>query len=432
MSATQSENKGKWGKRFMMILFIIGVVVSFAQFNFQRARLAEKAHLERELSRSYSRYADQERRNAMMARKSELTRARNDMRRDIRKIRGQADSIVIQSDFEDSFDGLVVREKHISLNEGNYWQPYGALEGGLDTERTLELAAKTLARRIAHDTWSRRREGREIETIAIRGNQNDGDKVANRRLVHRVKKEVEKMTRLWVFDGTAGERAQGYLVADRIHPEHGRIVDVKSDDSKLRASVVIDRKMTEMPVIPGNWARRSEMSFLTYRQRTPEYAREDALDALSSRIKGEIWRLALANGHSEIEDKEEFALVLGDKYTREILVGIGRRSLQPIKIILGDAHDGSDEIYYQTEVVWSGNQNNMIDIADAVSDTIRTRKRVPFVRLGLSLGLCVLALLTWLRVDWWLKGHYSLLSKLSFVILAVCSILAVWNYPIHV
>lgn len=431
MSATQNENTGKWGRRFMMILFIGAMLGCVFQFTLTRAELEAKHNVALELSRSYqtshSQSTDQHRRDVQAARREALLRQRDELKGDIQKIKAN------QPRFQGESRGdVAVRVKHVTLSDGAYWQPFVAPEGGIDTERSLDRAAGALADRIVADTLDRRRRGWEIETIAVHTDRDAEYRRENRSLMRRVAKEVEKLTHLWVFEGAAGDRAQGYKVVDRIHPELGRIVDAMSDDERLKTSVIVDKRMTEMPVIPHNGSQRSELSFLTLRQRTADFAREDALDALSARIKRDIWRLALAGRHMNLQDHDEFMMVLDRKYSRELLVGIGRRSLQPIKIVMGDAKGGGDDVYYQTEVVWSGNHYYMSDIADVIGDTIRTTKRAPFVRLGLSLGLCVLAMLTWLRVDWWLKGHYSLLNKLAFVILAACSIIAVWNYPIHV
>ncbi|MFT7616671.1 MAG: hypothetical protein ACI97A_000295, partial [Planctomycetota bacterium] len=182
MSATQNENTGKWGRRFMMILFIGAMLGCVFQFTLTRAELEAKHNVALELSRSYqtshSQSTDQHRRDVQAARREALLRQRDELKGDIQKIKAN------QPRFQGESRGdVAVRVKHVTLSDGAYWQPFVAPEGGIDTERSLDRAAGALADRIVADTLDRRRRGWEIETIAVHTDRDAEYRRENRSLM---------------------------------------------------------------------------------------------------------------------------------------------------------------------------------------------------------------------------------------------------------
>ncbi len=422
MSASRNTKGGKWGRLFMVVIFgcamLVCIGLFFAQSRLVRVRHARSMAVEGMQSGSHGPSFREGQRQAAVAFRGARSQA-------------QVDSQIQKRFKEAGWNDAIVVERRIRVTNNSFWQPVPAVEGGFDVERSLDRGARALARRIADDVSSRQSRGEVFRLIIVTAETGDENLAANRGLSRRVVQELGEMTRIWVTRDKTETLGARYWVRDRDHAVYGRVVEARSNHDKFRVSVLVDKEMVRIPAIPVLRDRRLELSFRTENTTSPLFAEEDALDGLRARIVSRIWRLGLARGYLDFNDHREFLGEMERRYSRDILVGMGRRSMQPTKTILNGEANEQDIVNYQTEVVWSGNARQLTRIADAVGDSIRTRNRAPFIRLGLSLGLCVLSLLTWLRVDWWLKGHYSLMSKLAFVILAALTVTAVWNYPIH-
>ena len=159
---------------------------------------------------------------------------------------------------------------------------------------------------------------------------------------------------------------------------------------------------------------------------SPDDAREDALDLLARRIRKELWSMALVSTGIDETDASEFERRLWDRYSRDFLVGLGALQTRPETLEV----DG--DTFHRVEVRWVASRRDLQDLAKGVALSMLAERREPWLKLGFSLGFAVLALLLWLKVDWLLKGHFAVLSKLGFVMLVVMGVGLIWSLNIHV
>ncbi len=422
MSALQNKTSGRLGKLFMGVVCLLGIAISLMAFMVDR--FSVQARNDIRVANETSQMAQQIR----SRRNSQANTSNSPYASE------EATSTFVVHDQgrgEEAANKLAVREKVFEAKSAEFWQPNRAPEGGYDIERSIDRAANAIAKRICDDAHERARRDWEIDTIAISPDPNTGDSTTNRKIVRRVASQIRVLTNLYVAEDEELISSQLYLVSGQMRSGWGRVIEAVSDDKRFGVSVIVDDKMLPMLEIPKNWEGRWEISFHTDNQMSAEFSRADALDGLYARIATRLWIIARSENDVAPEDKDEFMMLVRRHYPLDLLVGMGRRALQPIRVIMEDEAGNADAVYYQTEVVWSGKNNQLRGYSDAIADMIRTRKRAPFVRLGLSLGLCILSLLTWLRVDWWLKGHYSLMNKVTFVTLTAFFVAVVWNYPLH-
>lgn len=429
MSSSQRKISGKLGFALMAGLLVCGLIASFFVFLSERheGHARYSARIRNDANTRQQQYMKEFRRQRLEALKTQGTDAT------IFPIVGlnswnEPENIVTS----ESEAGLVSKTRVIDLANGLDWEIRGSRGEGVDVETTIKRAAWTLARDIVGEWRMRKGLGEQYQYIVVSAD-GSGDRLANRKLQQLVMNEVQRRVDDYVLERhTPDNYALRFIVQDRRHEEFGRVAEVLSEGGRFRSSIIVDSEMMPVPSIPSRWSnRRYELSFRTEKQTSPEFAREDALDGLEGRIIERVWHTALANDQVDAGDYNEFRWSLSEMYSREVLIGMGRRAIQPVRVLLKGVAEEEDAVFYEAEVVWTCGARDVSDVAESVADRVRTRKQGPYIRLGLSFALCILGFLSWLRVDWWLKGHYAFLSKMAFVTLAAAALTVVWNYPLH-
>jgi hypothetical protein len=160
-------------------------------------------------------------------------------------------------------------------------------------------------------------------------------------------------------------------------------------------------------------------------QLTREDSAEDARDALARRIESDLFRRMLADGRLDEEDDGRFRADLRRRYGRDLLLSQGDARLLTVEQPSGDL------THYVTYASWRSGEDAVDAIARSVTDAIRLERLLPFIRAGLALGALILAIVGWMKLDWWLKGHHSFLTKLLCGILWLISVGVIWRFPIH-
>lgn len=154
-------------------------------------------------------------------------------------------------------------------------------------------------------------------------------------------------------------------------------------------------------------------------------SREDALDLLRAKIIHQAFDSVVRSGHIGSSDKEKFWGEFAGRYSRELLIAQGDFRISTTKL---ETPDGDR---YDSYLVWRSPRERIGNLAATTAKTITFEKRLPFIRVGLALGSLVLAILAWLRMDWWLKGHHSFLTKVACGILWAITVGLIWSWPKH-
>ncbi|MCA9321105.1 MAG: hypothetical protein KDB53_10235 [Planctomycetes bacterium] len=215
-------------------------------------------------------------------------------------------------------------------------------------------------------------------------------------------------------------------------------IDLGADGDLLHVDVARTGARTAFCLVPRN-SRPSGSSVsadrvpghMEVRFRTPlNFSEVDAVetgrDQLVSRLRDEIRRMGSGIGQDDLEGHRLFDARLAMRYSPEFLIGLGQFDAEPVRLeIEGDE-------YWRADVRWIGRRSDLKGLADAVSMSILAERREPWLRLGFSVALALIGFLGWLRTDWWLKGHWSIFTKLAFVMLVAAGVGLIWNVSFHV
>jgi hypothetical protein len=154
-------------------------------------------------------------------------------------------------------------------------------------------------------------------------------------------------------------------------------------------------------------------------------SREDALDLLRTKIVQHAFEHVEKSGELKSSDRQRFTDDFKRRYSRELLIAQGDYRISTSKI---DSPDGDR---YDSYLVWRAPRGQIGDLAETTAKAINFEKRLPFIRIGLAIGSLILAILAWLRLDWWLKGHHSFLTKAVCGILWAITVGLIWSWPNH-
>ena len=171
--------------------------------------------------------------------------------------------------------------------------------------------------------------------------------------------------------------------------------------------------------------RQRTIRFKTGPTLDEESAIEDGRDLLAERIVDHLTEMALLQNWMSLDKRERFKTSLRDRYPRDVLVGLGHVDVQAHRIEFDDAH------HYSASVTWTANERELGWTARSVAKALIIEDREPWIKLGLSVAFLVLAILGWLRIDWWLKGHHSFLSKLACAMLYIAGLGVLWSFELH-
>lgn len=156
-----------------------------------------------------------------------------------------------------------------------------------------------------------------------------------------------------------------------------------------------------------------------------ESAVEDGRDLLAERIVDHLTEMALVQNWMSLEKRERFQTSLRERYPRDVLVGLGHVDVQAHEMDFDGGH------HYSASVTWTANERELGWTARSVAKALIIEDREPWIKLGLSVAFLILAILGWLRLDWWLKGHHSFLTKLAFAMLYVAGLGVLWSIELH-
>ena len=112
-------------------------------------------------------------------------------------------------------------------------------------------------------------------------------------------------------------------------------------------------------------------------------------------------------------------------------MGLGNWAFQPVQVTVLEDGETAGATYFEGEAAWVAAGTEIERVADSVVDSMRVETLAPFVRAGLMLGCLVLALLSWLRLDWWLNGRHAWLTRTVFILMTILVLTALWQWPVH-
>lgn len=292
---------------------------------------------------------------------------------------------------------------------------------GLDVEATLDEAILRAADQVQSQ-------------LRGRGRRVSGARVYIRPVSDRVEDPARDLM-------VALRRRHG--VAATINPRNGANVvidlDIRDDDElgpilslrgDVKAAIAIDERLTNLlPAagarVYGLKGRRQTIRFKTGPTLDEDSALEDGRDFLARRITDQLATLAESENWIDGEQRWRFEQILESRYPRDVLIGLGHANIVP------DGAAFEDQTFYHANVVWTASEYELRHVAQGVAKTLLIENREPWIKLGLSVGLLVLAILGWLRIDWWLKGHYSFLTKLACAMLLVAGLGLLWSFQLH-
>ncbi|MEE9393508.1 MAG: hypothetical protein V3W41_13480 [Planctomycetota bacterium] len=234
-----------------------------------------------------------------------------------------------------------------------------------------------------------------------------------------------------------------HVIPGRIRNQGDLTLTLEADESPLGGPLIVVRAVT------GPWARsviqiedsKSQVAqrrsyyrpllrpihFVTAVTTDPESAVEDSIDTLARRIRTAAYRHALSRNWVDEADEARFRQILDQRYGRDTLINLGETRITPLQ----ETDDNGGTLYRAT-VSWTGADRDLEKAAQVAAQSMIAEQRAPWIRLGLSFGTIILSLLLWFRIDWWLKGHYSWLTRFAMLILGIAATGLVWNLDLHV
>ena len=148
----------------------------------------------------------------------------------------------------------------------------------------------------------------------------------------------------------------------------------------------------------------------------------DAQHHMAVRLRFEALNLARRRNWIEVSDEPAFLELIEAEYSEETLVGMGLTELTT------RSRDIDESSYFESIIAWRGDRGSFEAMAESIADRILLRQREPWIKaLVLSL-LAVFCVLGWFKVDWWLKGNYSIVNALSFVVVFSVSLGLIWSF----
>lgn len=156
-------------------------------------------------------------------------------------------------------------------------------------------------------------------------------------------------------------------------------------------------------------------------------AREDAFDQLYRRIREAVFKIARSHGWVDDERRAEFDAVLRDRYPRDVAINLGEAVLRPTEEDLG-----AGIVHHGNDVRWRADRFTLEATAEGVAKTVAMRHREPWLKLGIGLAVVILGMVGWLRLDWWLKGHYGILTGLLVAAGVLIALGLIWSVDLRV
>lgn len=292
---------------------------------------------------------------------------------------------------------------------------------GIDVEASLDDAIRRAAEEV--DQQLRRR-----------GRRPDGGWVYIRPLSPGVEPAARDLT---------VELRRNHEIAATMESRNGASVvidlDLRDDDDLgpvlalrggVNAAIGVDERLASLlPAAEGRRYptphRRRALRFKTAPTLDRESALADGREFLAHRIAEDLAALAISERWIDGDEQWRFESVLEERYPADVLIGLGRARIEPEETAF------DDQTFHHANVVWTADQRELDHVAQGVAKTLLIEDREPWIKLGLSVGLLVLAILGWLRIDWWLKGHYSFLTKLACAMLLVAGLGLLWSFRLN-
>jgi hypothetical protein len=151
-------------------------------------------------------------------------------------------------------------------------------------------------------------------------------------------------------------------------------------------------------------------------------SRIDARHHMALRLRLEALSLARRRDWIEFGEESEFLELHEAEYSEEALVGMGLSELTT------QERDIDEVAYFESVIAWRGDRRSFESMTRGISDRIRLKHRMPWIKGLLMCAFTILCVLGWFKVDWWLKGNYSLLSALGFVLVFCVSLGLIWSF----
>ncbi|MCB9832974.1 MAG: hypothetical protein H6807_10895 [Planctomycetes bacterium] len=316
----------------------------------------------------------------------------------------------------------------VTVGAGGYRKPAPAAEGGYDVEPNLQKASVRLVDRLL--SGSRQVEVGDLVARTIRLRPVDGSSNADRELGLRVAALLRRRGIPAIQDDDGNGGLTDLLVSDRQMDGFGRVLELREAVAGHRSwSVLIDpeMKLARMPL--RNEKDEQRLDFRTDHQTRADFARDDAVEGLRLRLGNLVWSIAHDLYEVDARDEARFRTIMEERCPTSLLIDLGRREVGIVRKLL-EAPEG-DQTFYQADVSWVADRAVLRRAAETVRDHMVARSREPWIRAGLVLGVLVLAVMGWLKVDWWLKGRHAFLSKAAFAMLALLGIAASMGVSLH-
>lgn len=148
----------------------------------------------------------------------------------------------------------------------------------------------------------------------------------------------------------------------------------------------------------------------------------DAQHHMAVRLRLEALNLARRRNWIEVSDEPAFLALIEAEYSAETLVGMGLTELTTRSRAVDESS------YFESVIAWRGDRGSFEAMAESIADRILLRQREPWVKALILSVLAVFCVLGWFKVDWWLKGNYSIVNALSFVVVFSVSLGLIWSF----
>lgn len=208
-----------------------------------------------------------------------------------------------------------------------------------------------------------------------------------------------------------------------IEMDHYQGPRVTLSGSGFERAVILDsveRPVLSPKVLPTQIAFR----ILTGIGQSSEFeASTEAKHQMATRLRLEAYMLAERREWIDPVDRADFLRLMEAEYSEAILVGMGSSEV----VTRSRDIDGLSSPSFEGAISWRGDRHSFERIAEAISDRIRLRNRAPTIRALIAVALLVLCIVGWLKVDWWLKGNYGVVTAVGFVVLFSLVMALVWS-----
>lgn len=148
----------------------------------------------------------------------------------------------------------------------------------------------------------------------------------------------------------------------------------------------------------------------------------DAQHHMAVRLRLEALNLARRRNWIGVSDEPAFLALIESEYSTETLVGMGLTELTT------RSREIDESSYFESVIAWRGDRGSFEAMVESIADRILLRQREPWIKALVLSVLAVFCVLGWFKVDWWLKGNYSIVNALSFVVVFSVSLGLIWSF----